>query len=119
MVPQAADREPDRKIGKQLMTKLIDSLSVGVPARSPRRSTARLDHLRGSALGFRNLTNYSAKSCSRREALMAATTPPIVKSLFLYLLIPSSVAFGESSYFCRTAVNGHGATITGTEKESY
>jgi len=88
----AAYREPDRAKGKQLMTALIDTLSAGVPAaltelttlgrtlkkRAPdvlayfdRPGTSngpteaingRLEHLRGSALGFRNLTNYIARS---------------------------------------------------------
>ena len=87
----AAYREPDRKLGKELMEKLIDALSVGVPAAltelltlgrtlkkraddvrayfaragtSSGRTEAingPLEHLR-SALGFRNLTNYIARS---------------------------------------------------------
>ncbi len=87
-----AYREPDRKLGKALMHKLIDSLSAGVPAaltelvtlgRTLNKRAAdvlayfdrpgtsngpteaingRLEHLRGSALGFRNLTNYIARS---------------------------------------------------------
>ena len=88
----AAYREPDRKKGRELMVKLIDSLSAGVPkaleeltrlgrtlkqraddvlAYFDRPGTSngpteaingRLEHLRGSALGFRNLTNYIARS---------------------------------------------------------
>jgi transposase len=88
----AAYREPDRKLGKELMEKLIDSLSAGVPAALTELVTlrrtlkkraddvlayfdrpgtsngpteainGRLEHLRGSALGFRNLTNYTARS---------------------------------------------------------
>jgi transposase len=88
----AAYREPDRVKGRQLMTKVIDSLSSGVPkaltevitlgrtlkkrasdvlAYFDRPGTSngpteaingRLEHLRGSALGFRNLTNYIARS---------------------------------------------------------
>lgn len=87
-----AYREPDRKLGKFVMQQLIDSLTSGVPAllvelrrlgrtlkqRAPdvlaffdRPGTSngpteaingRLEHLRGSALGFRNLTNYIARS---------------------------------------------------------
>ncbi len=87
-----AYREPDRKQGRDLMTKLIESVSHGVPAaltelrRLGRTLTnraadvlayfdrpgtsngpteainGRLEHLRGSALGFRNLTNYIARS---------------------------------------------------------
>ena len=85
-------READRSRGKQLMCQLIESLSHGVPAalselrklgRTLKRRAAdvqayfdrpgtsngpteaingRLEHLRGSALGFRNLTNYIARS---------------------------------------------------------
>ena len=86
-----AYREPDRATGRRLMEKLIGSLSVGVPAalsevitlgRTLNQRAAdvlayfdrpgtsngpteaingRLEHLRGSALGFRNLTNYIAR----------------------------------------------------------
>ena len=88
----AAYRHPDRTTGRELMVKLIDSLSHGVPAvlgelitlgRTLKRRAedvlayfdrpgtsngpteainGRLEHLRGSALGFRNLTNYIARS---------------------------------------------------------
>ena len=84
--------DPDRTQGKQLMTSLIEALSHGVPAaltdlltlgRTLRKRAedvlasfdrpgtsngpteamnGRLEHLRGSALGFRNLTNYIARS---------------------------------------------------------
>jgi len=87
-----AYREPDRKHGRDLMTTLIESVSHAVPAaltelrRLGRTLTTRaadvlayfdrpgtsngpteaingrLEHLRGSALGFRNLTNYIARS---------------------------------------------------------
>jgi transposase len=87
-----AYREPDRAKGRELMTKLIESVSQGVPAalsevitlgRTLKKRAAdvlayfdrpgtsngpteaingRLEHLRGSALGFRNLTNYIARS---------------------------------------------------------
>ncbi|OIQ82029.1 hypothetical protein GALL_361890 [mine drainage metagenome] len=87
-----AYREPDRRRGRALMVKLIASLSSGVPAsltelitlgRTLKKRAAdvlayfdrpgtsngpteaingRLEHLRGSALGFRNLTNYIARS---------------------------------------------------------
>ena len=86
-----AYREPDRGHGRQLMQQLIGSLSHGVPAalaevitlgRTLKQRAAdvlayfdrpgtsngpteaingRLEHLRGSALGFRNLTNYIAR----------------------------------------------------------
>ena len=88
----AAYREPDRTHGRKLMINLIDSVSHGVPAalteiitlgRTLKKRAAdilayfdrpgtsngpaeaingRLEHLRGSALGFRNLTNYIARS---------------------------------------------------------
>jgi len=88
----AAYREPERAKGRQLMTALIESVSHGVPAaltelitlgRTLKKRAAdvlayfdrpgtsngpteamngRLEHLRGSALGFRNLTNYIARS---------------------------------------------------------
>jgi transposase len=88
----AAYREPDRRRGRQLMAAVIDSLSAGVPkllvelarlGRTLKRRpvdvlayfdrpgtsngpteaiNGRLEHLRGSALGFRNLTNYIARS---------------------------------------------------------
>lgn len=87
-----AYREPDRRHARQQMHAVIDTLSTGVPAvltelatlgRTLKRRAAdvlayfdrpgtsngpteaingRLEHLRGSALGFRNLTNYIARS---------------------------------------------------------
>ena len=88
----SAYREPDRKAGKKIMQAVIHALSRSVPAvltelitlgrTLKRRATdilaffdrpgtsngpteainGRLEHLRGSALGFRNLTNYIARS---------------------------------------------------------
>lgn len=88
----AAYRHTDRRRGRELMTAVIDSVSTGVPkaltevtklgrtltkraadvlAYFDRPGTSngpteaingRLEHLRGSALGFRNLTNYVARS---------------------------------------------------------
>ena len=88
----AAYRDPDRTQGRQLMSDLITALSTGVPraltelvtlGRTLKKRAAevlayfdrpgtsngpteaingRLEHLRGSALGFRNLTNYIARS---------------------------------------------------------
>ena len=87
-----AYREPDKKTGREAMAKLIETLSHGVPAALSELVTlgrtlkkraddvlayfdrpgtsngpteainGRLEHLRGSALGFRNLTNYIARS---------------------------------------------------------
>ena len=88
----AAYRHEDRQRGRELMEKLITDLSAGVPkvltelttlGRTLKKRAAdvlayferpgtsngptealngRLEHLRGSALGFRNLTNYIARS---------------------------------------------------------
>ena len=88
----SAYRHPDRATGGQLLKKVIDDLSHDVPtaltelrrlgrtlkqravdvlAYFDRPGTSngpteaingRLEHLRGSALGFRNLTNYIARS---------------------------------------------------------
>jgi len=88
----AAYRHPDRACGRKLMATLIESLSSGVPTKLielrrlgrtlKRRAgdilayfdrpgtsngpteaiNGRLEHLRGSALGFRNLTHYIARS---------------------------------------------------------
>ena len=88
----AAYRHPDRPTGRAMMTKLIASVSHGVPTglaevttlgRTLKKRAAdvlayfdrpgtsngpteaingRLEHLRGSALGFRNLTHYIARS---------------------------------------------------------
>lgn len=88
----AAYREPDQTRGRELMQRLIDSISQGVPgalrevitlgrtltkraadvlAYFDRPGTSngpteaingRLEHLRGSAFGFRNLINYIARS---------------------------------------------------------
>jgi transposase len=88
----AAYRDPDRPAGKHALQTVIDSLRRGVPTAltelrrlgrtlarraadilayfdQPGTSNApteaingRLEHLRGSALGFRNLTNYITRS---------------------------------------------------------
>ena len=86
-----AYRTPDRASGRTTMNTLIDALSQGVPAalielvtlgrtlkrraadvlayfdrpgtsNGPTEAICRLEHLRGTALGFRNLTNYIARS---------------------------------------------------------
>jgi len=87
-----AYRTPDRAAAKTALTKVIASLRRGVPAGLPelttlgrtlsRRATdvlayfdrprtsngpteainGRLEHLRGTALGFRNLTNYTVRA---------------------------------------------------------
>ena len=88
----AAYRHPDRTQGHDLMSAVIASISTGVPKALTEITTlgrtlakrsadvlayfdrpgtsngpteainGRLEHLRGSALGFRNLTNYIARS---------------------------------------------------------
>jgi hypothetical protein len=76
----AAYRHEDRRRGRESMVKLIDTISTGVPnalvevttlayfdrpgaSNGPTEAiNGRLEHLRGSALGFRNLTNYIARS---------------------------------------------------------
>jgi len=88
----AAYREPNKARGKQMMQAVIGSVTSGVPAalveirrvgrtlkqraidvlaffdrpgtsNGPTEAiNGRLEHLRGSALGFRNLTNYIARS---------------------------------------------------------
>lgn len=88
----AAYREPDKTKAKQMMQAVIDAVATGVPAalteihrlgRTLKQRAAdvlaffdrpgtsngpteaingRLEHLRGSALGFRNLTHYIARS---------------------------------------------------------
>lgn len=88
----AAYRHPDRPTGRVMMTRLVTSISRGVPTalsevttlgRTLKKRSAdvlayfdrpgtsngpteaingRLEHLRGSALGFRNLTYYIARS---------------------------------------------------------
>ncbi|MEQ6319145.1 ISL3 family transposase [Mycobacterium canetti] len=88
----SAYRNPDRRRGRELMSALIESISDAVPAaltevitlgRTLKKRAAdvlayfdrpgtsngpteaingRLEHLRGSALGFRNLTHYITRS---------------------------------------------------------
>ncbi|WP_035773152.1 ISL3 family transposase, partial [Arthrobacter sp. Br18] len=88
----AAYREPNKTKGKELMQAVIGAVTNGVPAalveirrlgrtlkqravdvlaffdrpgtsNGPTEAiNGRLEHLRGSALGFRNLTNYIARS---------------------------------------------------------
>ena len=88
----AAYRDPSKKNGKQLLQEVIASLRRGIPAKlmelkrlgrtlNKRASdilayfdhpgtsngpteaiNGRLEHLRGTALGFRNLTNYITRA---------------------------------------------------------
>ncbi len=102
----AAYRESDRSKGRMMMAALIATLSAGVPkplqelitlgrtlnkraddvlAYFDRPGTSngpteaingRLEHLRGSALGFRNLTNYIARSLLETGGFRAQLLPP-------------------------------------------
>ncbi|BAB98293.1 hypothetical protein WA5_0864 [Corynebacterium glutamicum K051] len=113
----AAYREKDRSLGRAAMEALIDAVSQDVPAgldelrklgrtlkaratdvlayfERPGTSNGpteaingRLEHLRGSALGFRNLTNYIARSLLEFRRIQTSTTPSSVKSRFRH---PSS-----------------------------
>jgi transposase len=101
----AAYREPDKKKTKTMMEAVIASVTSGVPAAlteirrldrtlkqraadvlaffdRPGTSTGptedingRLEHLRGSALGFRNLTNYIARSLLEAGGFRPALHP--------------------------------------------
>ncbi|MFN7149866.1 MAG: ISL3 family transposase [Microthrixaceae bacterium] len=101
----AAYREPDRKLGKFIMQHLIDSLTRGVPgtlaelrklgrtltqraadilaffdrpgtSNGPTEAiNGRLEHLRGSALGFRNITHYIARSLLETGGFTPALHP--------------------------------------------
>ena len=111
----AAYREPDRAQGRELMqadrlgqprrpSALTELITLGrtlkkraadVLAYFDRPGTSngpteaingRLEHLRGSALGFRNLTNYIARSLLGDRRLQTTTTPSIVKSRFFRVL---------------------------------
>jgi len=103
----SAYREPDRARGRAMLSTLIDALSTGVPAeltklitlgRTLKRRAAdvlayfdrpgtsngpteaingRLEHLRGSALGFRNLTNYIARSLLETGGFRARLHPAL------------------------------------------
>ena len=102
----AAYRNPDKTSGKAAMTRIIDSLRHGVPtgldelaqlgrtlhrrrhdilawfthpgsSNGPTEAiNGRLEHLRGIALGFRNLTNYRIRSL-----LEAGGSRPLTHSL--------------------------------------
>ena len=106
----AAYRAPDRKRGRELMQQLIGSISHSVPTvlrevitlgRTLKRRAVdvlayfdrpgtsngpteaingRLEHLRGSALGFRNLTNYIARSLLETGGFRPRLHPALVKS---------------------------------------
>ncbi|HEX8509747.1 MAG TPA: transposase [Propionibacteriaceae bacterium] len=57
-------------------------VSPGVPAAFSEAINGRIAHLRGSALGFRNLTNYIARSLLETGGFQTSTRPCTVKSRF-------------------------------------
>ena len=101
----AAYREPDKKKAKEMMQSVIDAITTGVPAalveirklgrtmtqravdilaffdrpgasNGPTEAiNGRLEHLRGSALGFRNLTHYIARSLLEAGGFRPALHP--------------------------------------------
>lgn len=101
----AAYREPDKNKAKEMMRAVIDAVSSGVPAalteirrlgRTLKQRAAdilaffdrpgtsngptqaingRLEHLRGSALGFRNLTHYISRSLLETGGFRPALHP--------------------------------------------
>ncbi len=101
----AAYREPDKKKAKAMMQDVIAAITTGVPAalieirklgRTMKQRAAdilaffdrpgtsngpteaingRLEHLRGSALGFRNLTHYIARSLLEAGGFRPALHP--------------------------------------------
>ena len=103
----AAYREPDKTKGKAMMQAVIDSVASGVPAALveirrlgrtlKQRATdvlaffdrpgtsngpteainGRLEHLRGSALGFRNLHSYIARSLLESGGFRSALHPEL------------------------------------------
>ena len=109
----AAYREPDKTKGKAMMRAVIDSVTSGVPAALveirrlgrtlKQRATdvlaffdrpgtsngpteainGRLEHLRGSALGFRNLTNYIARSLLESGGFRPQLHPQLRRATFV------------------------------------
>lgn len=101
----SAYRQPDRRAGKTDLTAVIKTISHGVPAGLPELSrlgrtlkqraadvlayfdrpgtsngpteaiNGRLEHLRGTALGFRNLTNLDTSKISRWPLIYAGLIP--------------------------------------------
>ena len=59
-------------LGRTLKRRVVDVLAYfdrpGTSNGPAEAITGRLEHLRGSALGFRNLTNYIARACSTPAA---------------------------------------------------
>jgi len=131
----AAYREPDKKDAKQLMRDLIDAVATGVPAalveirrlgrtlkqhavdvlaffdrpgtsNGPTEAiNGRLEHLRGSALGFRNLTHYIARSLLEADGFRPALHPRLRRAA--KHLCPSLTSyhcqFDPNSFVARTS----------------
>ncbi|WP_157732524.1 transposase [Cellulomonas sp. CW35] len=102
-----AYRDPDATAGRERMTTLIASISTGVPAalvevrplgrtlkqraadvlayferpgtsnRPTEAINGRLEHLRGTALGLRNLTNYITRSLLETGGFRPVLHPPL------------------------------------------
>lgn len=117
-----AYREPDRELGKFLMHQLIGSLASGVPAllvevrklgRTLKKRAADvlahfdrpgtsnwpteaingcLEHLRGSALGFRNLANCIGRSLLECQRIH---TPPAPSFTISRIYIPVSGHYSQ------------------------
>ncbi len=134
----AAYREPNKTTGKQRMRAVIESVASGVPdalveirtlGRTLKRRAAdvlaffdrpgtsngpteaingRLEHLRGSALGFRNLTHYIARSLLEAGGFRPPTTPSTAMS-------PFRSDFGERSR--RVEADQRHATAGSTPEE--
>ena len=114
-----AYRDTDRVAGLRTMSTLIDALSHGVAAqltelitlgRTLKRRAAdvlayftrpgtsngptdaingRLEHLRGSALGFRNLTNYIARSLLETGGFRPRLHPQLCRAAFAQVVCVS------------------------------
>ncbi len=121
-----AYREPDRTRGRELLSKLITTLSHGVPATLTELITlgrtltkrasdvlayfdhpgtsngpteainGRLEHLRGSALGSRNLTNYIARSLLETGGFRPQLHPGLYRAVELVAQAPSHLALRMS-----------------------
>ena len=144
-----AYREEDRRQGREIMVKLIDSISHGVPkaltevvtlgrtlnkraadvlAYFDRPGTSngpteaingRLEHLRGSALGFRNLTNYIARSLLEtggfRPQLHPRLEEPVNASAGLVLRAVPHMAEQLTGLFRLAQLDPAGGSVTGEE----
>jgi hypothetical protein len=71
-------------LGRTLKRRAVDVLAdfdrPGISNGPTEAINGRLEHLRGSALGFRNLTNYTARSLLETAGVQTPTTSSIMKS---------------------------------------